>query len=542
MKTFFLLILAHLFSFSLLNSAGIYSPTTFNANTGNKYTSNLPLATQDFNLMSLESSLFKICPSFQKKYIQFEKQKNQNSGIQTRFNNTFTLATIQGYGGGEYEKGDVIHIWARQIDGKVFTHWTGDTQYLDTPSEYHAKVTMPDKNITVTANYATLTPAMDMRPFTIRGAERNKNIFVYLPIDKNKTKGVVWFFHGTNGNANNMISDPDTRQLMNLCMVNDYGVVALTSEESEYDLDFNGDGVFRYTYGVDTNLVDIANVRAIRDTFINKGFILPNTKHAAVGWSAGGAFTEFIANALSWEAAINHSSPGNDILSNSPLVQVPYLLSLNENDKNPDVGQAGNAMGRENIQNYFDRGACAILHEQLKAPLYPERFDRSQFIDEATSVLIYNELNTNGLIDSDSYLKYFASEIALIVAANPNKFPFIVSLSLIQKDAILKQMEVTNADHSLVADINGLTLNLIAEGCDGTNHTLDYHSKRTPLTIIPNPVSQCIDFNFDQKWEIYNGAGRLILNGNYHHIRVEDFPAGLYIVKSDLGFGKFIKL
>ena len=100
-----------------------------------------------------------------------------------------------------------------------------------------------------------------------------------------------------------------------------------------------------------------------------------------MGWSAGGAFTEFISNTLGWNTAINHTSSGSTALSLNSQVQVPFLISINENDNNPNVGAQGNLEAKQNIENYKNRGACAQLHEQLKAPLYPERFDRSNMID-----------------------------------------------------------------------------------------------------------------------------------------------------------------
>ena len=36
-------------------------------------------------------------------------------------------------------------------DGKVFTHWTGDVQYPESAKEYHTRVVMPNRNVSVTA-------------------------------------------------------------------------------------------------------------------------------------------------------------------------------------------------------------------------------------------------------------------------------------------------------------------------------------------------------------------------------------------------------
>lgn len=459
----------------------------------------------------------------------------------TQVGGVVNLNTIEGYGSGQYEKDEVVHIWSKQIDGKVFTHWSGDVQYLESPDEYHTKVTMPSSNVTVTANYVTLLPTMDMYPLTVQGAEKEKKIFVYVPLDKNKLKGIVWFFHGTNGNAGQMTADPDVRQMMNLLMVNNYGVIALTSEESEFKMDFDNDGNYRWSYGIDTNLIDIANVRAIRDSLLSRNLINHNTLHAAIGWSAGGAFTEFIANALHWKAAINHTSSGSDLIASNAIAIVPYLVSINENDNHPDVGPEGNQKARENVLLYKNRGACAILHEHLKAPLYPERFDRSPFINEALSKSIFNEIKNNNGLDEKNYLKLLSGPLSLYIGANPAKFPVIVGLTDEQKSAVLRQIEVTNAEHNIKADINGLTLQFIEQACGNVTYTDEVGHNTSKLSLIPNPATTTIDFDFDKQWGIYDQMGKQVLRGQHHQIDISQLYSGIYIVKSDIGVGKFVK-
>lgn len=454
----------------------------------------------------------------------------------------FTLTTNQGYGGGSYDEGKVLHIWSKQIDGKVFTHWSGDISYLESPNEYHSVVNMPGRNISVTANYADLLPEMELNAYTIQGAQRIKKFYAYVPSDKNKIKGIVWFFHGTNGNALNMISDPDTRQMINLLMVNNYGIVALTSEESEYDIDFNNDGFLRWSYGVDSTLVDIANVRIIRDTLINRNLFDHNTQHAAIGWSAGGAFTEFIANTLGWKAAINHTSPGNEELSKNPLILVPYLASINENDFNPGVGQQGNAEARANVQNYLNRGACAILHEQLKAPLFPERFDRSDLISESLSRDIFDEIKKNNGLDADNYLKGLASQITDVVLMNPGKFPVILGLSNAQRAAVVKQIEVTNAEHSLKADINYMSLKLIEEGCGVSTGTQNKEHPQA-IKIWPNPVGSVLHLEGNSgEWNLLNSHGNRLRSGLNSDIDFSGLHEGLYFIRTNGATFKVLKM
>ncbi len=56
-------------------------------------------------------------------------------------------------GAGQYEKGEEVAITAIPNEEWYFTGWTGDTEFVDNPYSTTATVTMPDKNITLTANF-----------------------------------------------------------------------------------------------------------------------------------------------------------------------------------------------------------------------------------------------------------------------------------------------------------------------------------------------------------------------------------------------------
>ncbi|MBK8699239.1 MAG: hypothetical protein IPN29_06700 [Saprospiraceae bacterium] len=438
-----------------------------------------------------------------------------------------TLTTNLGHGGGEYEVDTKVHIWSKQIDGKVFTHWSGDTSFLESPIEYHTVVTMPDKDISVTANYAALDPDMKLSLFNIKGAERTKKVLAYFPTLSNM-KGVVWFFHGTNGNAANFTSDIETRQLIHLLMTRGYGIVGYTSEESEFDLDFDNDGNYRYTYGLDSTLLDFANIRAIRDTFIQMGKIYSGTVHIAAGYSAGSTFSEFVSNVLNWRAAVGHNSSGSEELS--LIGNKPWLLSISLKDRNPAVGLEGNAAARVHHMNYRDRGVCATLHEYDEVPLFPERFDRSPLISEALSMAIYNELKNNNALDENNHFVGPFNEIELLVLNDPTRFPVILSLSTAQLSDLETQVQVTNAEHNLKADLNGLTLNFIEEICGMTTAVVDIDQVNNNIAIQPNPVSDVLYLSKFSDWQVYNAQGRLISSGRGSEISVTSLAVGLYVV------------
>ena len=451
----------------------------------------------------------------------------------------YTLEVEDGYGGGTIEEGKTVHIWAAEKEGMVFSFWSGDTEHLESPLEYHTVVTMPAGNVHVVANYSLLHPDMKFETLTVKGSERNKKIYTYFPT-KDKIKGVVWMFHGTNGNALAWVNEIENRQLSNRLMASDYGIIAITSEESEFEMDFNNDGNYRWSYGIDSNLIDIANIRAIRDALFASGKYNETTPHIALGFSAGGAFTEFVANVLHWKAAVNHNTSGSPVLSENGII--PYFHCISENDNHPDVGAAGNQEAVVNYQNYLDRDACVVFETFLKMPLYPERFDRSSLITESLSKAIFNEIRMNNGLDENNYLKGLYDDFEQVVLNNIPDFPVIASLTIPQRNHVKDQIQTTNAEHHFKADFNGRTVEFIQSVCY-TTKTEDFSDQvNEPVLITPNPAMDFITFAVDGPIRIYSASGQLMNVCTDSFQDISTYQPGLYFVKSNKGCTRFVKM
>ncbi|MBL0082497.1 MAG: T9SS type A sorting domain-containing protein [Saprospiraceae bacterium] len=449
---------------------------------------------------------------------------------------SFTLSTQGGHGGGSYAEGKKIHIWSAQQDGKVFTHWTGDVQYLASAKEYHTVVTMPGKNISVQANYAELLPTMKLLQVDVQGAQKVKKLYVHLP-PKNEMKGLIWFFHGTDGNAAAMATNIEVKQFMDLMMTKKFGIIAITSEESQDGVDYDANGAIQWSYGIDSTLIDYANIRAVRDSLLRRGLLDPKTPHLAYGYSAGAAFSELVVNVLNWKAAIGHTVAGSPQLS--LVATKPFFLSINENDRHPGVGPAGNAQARENHTNYANRGVCAELHEFSQSPLFPERFDRSLFITEPLSKAIYNEMKENNMLDENSVLKGLFSELQFQVFSNPNKFPIITALNQLQLKDLEDQISVTNAEHKPKADINGQLVEWLGSLC-GTVSVEDVIVADV-LKVYPNPSTVGVWLEAEANWALFDLNGRQLLSGHSSYVDVSQLMAGMYILESNNEKVKIIK-
>ena len=450
----------------------------------------------------------------------------------------YTLKTNSGHGGGNYKEGDTIHIWSAQQDGKVFTHWSGDTQYLEAPREYHTQVIMPNKNVIVTANYATLQPNMKLNQVKIMGAQKEKTVYLYLP-EKHEMKGMIWVLHGTNGNASSMAFNVETKQFIDQMMTRNYGILAISSEESQDNTDYDGNGAIQWSYSLDSNAIDYANIRAIRDSLLMRNRLDPSTPHFTYGYSAGGAFAEFVVNVLNWRAAIGHTVSGSTLLSLHS--EKPFYLSVNANDMHPGVGPAGNAEAELNIKNYTDRGVCAVFHKFQASPLYPERFDRSSYIGEELSKAIFQELKMNNDLDDMNFLKTTSEALKAKITAMPAKYPVIVSMTPAQLNDLEDQIAVTHAEHKVKADINGSLIKWLESLC-GTVATADVTPTSGKHLTYPNPTQNGVWIHHKSFWKIYSLQGVNVKTGYGDYIDLSYLPSGIYILETPRGSEKIVKL
>ncbi|MCK5907289.1 MAG: hypothetical protein KAG37_06850, partial [Flavobacteriales bacterium] len=68
----------------------------------------------------------------------------------------FTLDVVSGSGSGDYDLGSIVEIVASNAtDGQVFDQWIGDVEYLDHTIFATTNITMPSKDVSITATYKT---------------------------------------------------------------------------------------------------------------------------------------------------------------------------------------------------------------------------------------------------------------------------------------------------------------------------------------------------------------------------------------------------
>ncbi|GEM_PF-3774080 len=66
-------------------------------------------------------------------------------------------------GGGQYQEGEEVDIVATPEDNWVFLNWSGDTDHVDDPEAAETKVTMPDDDVLLIANFEDHTSVINLK-------------------------------------------------------------------------------------------------------------------------------------------------------------------------------------------------------------------------------------------------------------------------------------------------------------------------------------------------------------------------------------------
>lgn len=448
---------------------------------------------------------------------------------------TFTLTVNNGYGGGSYLAGDTVNIWAKEFPANaVYDKWTGDIANLAMPAEWHTTLVMPASNVIVTANFKTFTPftiAFD----SIQGQVIKKPVYSYFPTNY---YGVIYFFHGTGGHASNWINSLEYRQMINQAVADSFAFIVTEADEATTGVDANGDGKLRWsTYPLDSvSNVDMANIKIITDTFINRGYMNRNTKRFSVGMSNGGAYSASCSYLFGFNAGISYCAQG--LVPVFAASTVPFQFCMAKYDANDNVGPVGNANALSNANQLTSRNICSRYYLHDKSPVYPERFMRIAGVTLAKSQGVLNDLVSNGMVDANNNLTLLPDTIVSRYLATPSLFPGFNALNPLQRSEIPSQIKATYADHQFYSDYNALSLAFLKDPCDSSLHLPNAIQKaevENKLNVFPNPAfsdlniaSSAMDFSV----EIYNSIGALILKiRNEKHIDISGLPSGLYVIQ-----------
>ena len=419
------------------------------------------------------------------------------------------LTVENGYGSGIYMTGDTVHVWNKEHPGtEIFDRWTGETSTMESIDEWHTTLVMPDEDITIRSVNRDMPDDAGYTEDFIMGRDTIKRVYYYFP-SQYEAKGVVWLFHGTGGSARQFVDRFESRYFANRLMADSFAIITTESEETTKNVDLDTSGTIRWQYYPDTiNNPDLANVRAIRDTFINRGLIQPHMPMMAAGFSAGGAFSVGVAWLLDWKASITNCTPGPIM---APLLSnVPSLFSMTWNDRHPEVGIEGNMAAYEGYQSYQSRGICSEFYMMYPIPLHPERFARFPGISLQESQLLFDELDDSGALDAQHYLVIPPLEIIANAIATPQNWPVTFSLSQSQQEFLREQLDYLWTAHYFHSDFTGKYLRFLNDLCGLETTAIEEIDPAEEIFIFPNPVTEFVHIMGDGQKHIYNLKGQLM--------------------------------
>lgn len=367
-----------------------------------------------------------------------------------------------GYGSGKYKVGDTVHIFSvAYTDNQLFDIWSSaDISLLNASQEWHTWFIMPARNLSFTGSIRNISPVV-LTFEQVRGRDRLKPVYYYFPAGH---KGFVFLLHGTGGNAFNVATSYEFRQLIKELVTDNFGVVVTEAEESTTGIDANGDGKIRWAVSPADSVtnVDYANIKIITDSFYNRGVISRSKLRYSAGMSNGGNFSAYLSAFYKYKAGISYCAPAGAV---ALTTQSPLQFCMARFDNNENVGPTGNANALNNSQMITNRGICSKYLIKERSPLYPERFARRGDITIGKSTLVFTELKSKGYLNNKNYFMGYSDALVMAYQSNPASFPELNSLTTSQKLFVIEQIDLAVSDHQMYSDYNRATLKFLNTQC-----------------------------------------------------------------------------
>lgn len=328
---------------------------------------------------------------------------------------------------------------------------------------------MPASNLQFTANFKAVNATLTYEK--IRGKNNLKDLYYVFPINH---KGIVYLFHGANGSTSSWTSNQENKNLIKDLIADGYAVVITESEEETLNTDINGDGSLRWDAStLDSNLnVDFANLKAITDTFYNRGYTYRGINRYCLGQSNGGSFSISFGYYFNLKASIAYCSSGGATGGAVNNTTTPTMFCLQGADNNSTMGLSGNANAISNSQSISSRGICSKYRTNNSSPLYDQRFARNAIISSTLSTQIFNEIKNNNFLNTKNYFNGYIQSLWNAVAATPQNFPVISGLSTSQKNVVEEQIRCVTADHQFYSEYNKAAIQFFNYQCQPQIHSI----------------------------------------------------------------------
>jgi len=362
----------------------------------------------------------------------------------------YQLTLNDGYSNSyEYFSGDTVHIFSRnEATNELFSTWSGDSTNLNLQNEWHSFFVMPARNVSLSANFIPINYSLTYEK--IKGKNSLKNVYYNFPLNH---KGIVYLFHGAYGNAASWTNYIENISMIKELISNKFAVVITESEAVRWDA-ATLDSI---------NNVDFANLKAITDTFYNRGATNRSIPRYTIGQSNGGSFSISFASFFKLKASVAYCASGGATGGVVNTTTTPILFCLQGKDNNSTMGASGNSSAISNSKALTFKGVCSHYHINDPSPLYEYRFSRNPIISNSLSQQIFNEIKNNSLLNDKNYFLENANWTTS--NAQPQNFPIISSLNTSQKNIIDEQISCITADHQFYSDYKKATIDFLNNQC-----------------------------------------------------------------------------
>ena len=202
-----------------------------------------------------------------------------------------------------------------------------------------------------------------------------------------KPVALMFYFHGTGGNADDVYNLEVARELDTLVDLG-IGLVATQSEDRNVNVQWdirNADW---------TTNPDLVRLEGIYDSLIASGQITAETPVVTNGFSQGGSMSGYfgaLAAERGWPvvAIARHSSAGNE----SPGIPQIWVVAANDLEGTADRAE-------ESYQEAIAAGGIGEFYLAVEQPLDPMRFVRIPGFEEQTSQKAFDEAVGLSLVDA----------------------------------------------------------------------------------------------------------------------------------------------
>lgn len=408
---------------------------------------------------------------------------------------TYSLTVNGGYGSGNYQAGDTVHIWCKEYDTtQTFSNWTGDVSFLESDHEWHTQLVMPSQAVNVSAHLVAM-PSYTISHEQIMGQNNLKSVYSCFPVNQ---IGVAYLFHGTGGSATNWVRTVEYRSFVDAMIEAGFGVIITEAEEITLNTDLNNDGNLRWQpFPLDVNNgIDYLNIKAITDTFINRNKLTNSTPLYSVGMSNGGAFSAAISYGNNYVAGVSYCASSAsaifDVRNNA------FAFRMARWDDNAQVGPEGNYEAWQNDSTLAARSVCHdyLIHD--KQPIYPERFARIPGVTVAESQAVFSNLLATNQLDANHYALH-SDTIKNHILAQPQLFTSFAALNVSQQSEVLNQIAAANAEHKFYSDYNYATISFLKNVCSQSVSIEESSLEPFTFSVFPNPAEGILHFKTNLK-------------------------------------------